>query len=43
MDLDGLAIMPIVLVAAGLGVFAYLAGDVRFANYLHISLCKIFV
>lgn len=34
--LDGLAIMPVVLVAAGLGVFAYLAGDVRFANYLHI-------
>lgn len=34
--LDGLAIMPVVLVAAGLGVFAYLSGDVRFANYLHI-------
>ena len=38
--LDGLAIMPIVLVAAGLGVFAYLAGDVRFANYLHIPYVK---
>lgn len=34
--LDGLAIMPVVLVAAGLGVFAYLSGDIRFANYLHI-------
>ncbi|MDQ8935203.1 phospho-N-acetylmuramoyl-pentapeptide-transferase [Acinetobacter rudis] len=34
--LDGLAIMPVVLVAAGLGVFAYLAGDLRFAEYLHI-------
>lgn len=34
--LDGLAIMPVVLVAAALGVFAYLSGDVRFANYLHI-------
>ena len=38
--LDGLAIMPIVLVAAGLGVFAYLSGDVRFANYLHIPYVK---
>lgn len=38
--LDGLAIMPIVLVAAGLGVFAYLAGDVRFAGYLHIPYVK---
>lgn len=38
--LDGLAIMPVVLVAAGLGVFAYLSGDVRFANYLHIPYIK---
>ena len=38
--LDGLAIMPIVMVAAGLGVFAYLSGDVRFANYLHIPYVK---
>ena len=38
--LDGLAIMPIVMVAAGLGVFAYLAGDIRFANYLHIPYVK---
>ena len=38
--LDGLAIMPVVLVAAGLGVFAYLAGDVRFADYLHMPYVK---
>jgi len=38
--LDGLAIMPIVMVAAGLGVFAYLSGDIRFANYLHIPYVK---
>lgn len=34
--LDGLAILPVVLVAAGLGVFAYASGDVRFADYLHV-------
>ncbi len=34
--LDGLAIMPTVMVAAALGVIAYLAGNVNFANYLHI-------
>ncbi len=34
--LDGLAIMPAVLVAAALGVFAYLAGNVVFSNYLGI-------
>ena len=33
-------ILPVVLVAAGLGVFAYLSGDVRFANYLHIPYVK---
>ncbi len=33
--LDGLAILPVVLVAGGLGVFAYVSGDVRFAEYLH--------
>ena len=32
--LDGLAIMPTVLVAAGLGVFAYVTGHYEFANYL---------
>lgn len=34
--LDGLAIMPTVLVGAGLGVFCYLSGNVQFANYLLI-------
>lgn len=34
--LDGLAIMPVVLVAAALCVFAYLSGSPAFANYLHI-------
>ena len=34
--LDGLAIMPTVMVATGLGVFAYLSGHVAFANYLAI-------
>ncbi|HEX7417910.1 MAG TPA: phospho-N-acetylmuramoyl-pentapeptide-transferase [Steroidobacteraceae bacterium] len=34
--LDGLAIMPAVLVAAGLGVFAYASGNAVFANYLSI-------
>ncbi len=33
--LDGLAIMPAVLVAAGLGVFAYVSGHAEFADYLH--------
>ncbi|MFI9653787.1 phospho-N-acetylmuramoyl-pentapeptide-transferase [Guyparkeria sp. GHLCS8-2] len=32
--LDGLAIMPTVLVAAGLGAFAYVTGHYEFANYL---------
>ncbi|MCM2971036.1 MULTISPECIES: phospho-N-acetylmuramoyl-pentapeptide-transferase [Larsenimonas] len=34
--LDGLAIMPTVLVAMGLAVFAYLSGNAVFAQYLHI-------
>lgn len=34
--LDGLAILPTVLVGAALGVFAYLAGHLEFANYLFI-------
>ena len=34
--LDGLAIMPAVLVAGALGVFAYASGNVLFANYLGI-------
>lgn len=34
--LDGLAIMPTVMVASGLGVFAYLSGHIEFAQYLWI-------
>ncbi|MDA7691996.1 MAG: phospho-N-acetylmuramoyl-pentapeptide-transferase [OM182 bacterium] len=34
--LDGLAILPSVLVGGALGVIAYLAGHVEFANYLQI-------
>lgn len=32
--LDGLAILPAVMVAAALGVFAYVAGNIHFSNYL---------
>jgi phospho-N-acetylmuramoyl-pentapeptide-transferase len=34
--LDGLAIMPTVLVAGALGIFAYVTGHVKFAEYLDI-------
>lgn len=34
--LDGLAIMPTILVAGGLAVFAYVSGHSNFANYLDI-------
>jgi len=34
--LDGLAILPTVLVSGALGVFAYLAGNYQFASYLNI-------
>lgn len=34
--LDGLAIMPTVMVAGALGVFAYLTGNINFAVYLGI-------
>ena len=34
--LDGLAIMPTVLVACALGVFAYASGNAVFSNYLQI-------
>ncbi|WP_432696311.1 phospho-N-acetylmuramoyl-pentapeptide-transferase [Marinobacterium sp. YM272] len=34
--LDGLAIMPTVMVGGALAVFAYLSGHVQFANYLNI-------
>ncbi|MBD3897400.1 phospho-N-acetylmuramoyl-pentapeptide-transferase [Halomonas sp. ML-15] len=36
--LDGLAIMPTVLVAMGLAVFAYASGNAVFANYLQIPM-----
>ncbi|CBL44252.1 Phospho-N-acetylmuramoyl-pentapeptide-transferase [gamma proteobacterium HdN1] len=32
--LDGLAILPTILVGAALGVFAYVTGNVKFASYL---------
>ncbi|MFO1373304.1 MAG: phospho-N-acetylmuramoyl-pentapeptide-transferase [Agitococcus sp.] len=34
--LDGLAIMPTVMVAGALALFAYLTGNIKFAEYLHI-------
>lgn len=34
--LDGLAIMPAVMISGALGVFAYATGNVNFANYLAI-------
>jgi phospho-N-acetylmuramoyl-pentapeptide-transferase len=34
--LDGLAIMPTVLVSGALGIFAYVTGHSNFANYLNI-------
>ena len=34
--LDGLAILPTVLVGTALGVIAYLTGNINFAQYLHI-------
>lgn len=34
--LDGLAIMPTVMVAGGLAVFAYLSGNIEFSKYLAI-------
>ncbi len=35
--LDGLAIMPTVMVGSALGIIAYLAGHADFASYLHIA------
>ncbi|MEE9354608.1 MAG: phospho-N-acetylmuramoyl-pentapeptide-transferase [Methylococcaceae bacterium] len=34
--LDGLAIMPTVMVAGGLAIFAYLSGHIKFSEYLSI-------
>ena len=36
--LDGLAIMPVVLVGSSLGMFAYATGSVNFARYLYLPL-----
>jgi phospho-N-acetylmuramoyl-pentapeptide-transferase len=38
--LDGLAIMPAVLVAGALGLFAYASGNVVFAEYLQLPVIK---
>ncbi len=38
--LDGLAILPSVMVAAGLGLIAYLSGHALFASYLHMPNIK---
>lgn len=38
--LDGLAIMPTVLVGGALGAIAYLAGNFEFAHYLHIPFIR---
>ncbi|HIQ15549.1 MAG TPA: phospho-N-acetylmuramoyl-pentapeptide-transferase [Leucothrix sp.] len=34
--LDGLAIMPTILVAAALGIFVYASGNIKISEYLHI-------
>ena len=34
--LDGLAILPTVMIAGALGIFAYVGGNLNFANYLFI-------
>ena len=38
--LDGLAILPTVLVASGLGIYAYVIGHHDFAQYLHMPFVK---
>ena len=38
--LDGLAIMPIVLVSGAFGIFAYLSGNINFSEYLLIPYIK---
>lgn len=38
--LDGLAILPTVMVAGALGIFAYVTGNVNFAAYLNIPYIK---
>jgi phospho-N-acetylmuramoyl-pentapeptide-transferase len=36
--LDGLAILPVLIIAAGLGVFAYVEGNANFAHYLTVPM-----
>jgi phospho-N-acetylmuramoyl-pentapeptide-transferase len=38
--LDGLAIMPIVMIATALGIFAYVTGNIKFAEYLQFPYIK---
>lgn len=38
--LDGLAILPVVMVAGGLGVFAYVTGNTIYAEYLNLPYIK---
>jgi phospho-N-acetylmuramoyl-pentapeptide-transferase len=38
--LDGLAIMPSVMVGGALGVFAYASGNANFVQYLAIPRCR---
>ena len=33
--LDGLAIMPVIMVGTALGIFAYVTGNAQYARYLH--------
>ena len=34
--LDGLAIMPVILISGGLAIFSYIGGNYNFANYLNM-------
>lgn len=34
--LDGLAILPVVMVAGGLGIFSYMSGNTNFSEYLNV-------
>ena len=38
--LDGLAIMPTVMIAAALGIFAYVAGNINMSDYLGVPYIK---
>lgn len=34
--LDGLAVLPTVMIAGGLGIFAYISGNIEYAKYLNL-------